>query len=62
MDCDDVECEIPEFDDDMDMGATPTGASVFRNSFLTDADGNVVKLGDKMGSKKSVVVFLRHLG
>ena len=62
MDCDDVECVIPEFDDDVDKAATPVGASVFRNSMLTDADGNVVKLGDKMGSEKSVVVFLRHLG
>jgi len=29
---------------------------------LFDARGNAVTLGDKMGSGKAIVVFLRHLG
>lgn len=62
LDCDDLECEIPDFDDNNDMGVASLGASVFRNSIVTDVDGNAVKLGDRMGSQKSVVVFLRHLG
>lgn len=66
VECDDSECDLPDFDTNLGesvaASVTDRGASVFRNSMLTDADGNKVKLGDKMGSGKSVVVFLRHLG
>ena len=66
VECDDSECDLPDFDTDLSepvaASVTDRGASVFRNSMLTDADGNKVKLGDKMGSGKSVVIFLRHLG
>jgi len=33
-----------------------------RSALVTDADGSIVQLGQKMGEGKSVVVFLRHLG
>ena len=66
VECDDSQCDLPDFDTDLSASTVESmkdqGASVFRNSMLTDADGNMVKLGDKMGSGKSVVVFLRHLG
>jgi hypothetical protein len=62
VDCDDFECEIPDFDNNDDMGVASLGASVFRNSIVTDVHGNTLKLGERMGSQKSVVVFLRHLG
>lgn len=61
VECDTV-CELPTdggFGAPVDSG--PGGASVFRGSLLTDADDNSVRLGDKMGDGKSVVVFLRHL-
>ena len=37
-------------------------AEVFRSSILSDVNGNMVHLGEKMGDRKSVVIFLRHLG
>lgn len=39
-------------------------ANALRSAVLTNADGNLVRLGDKMGSDSdtSIVVFLRHLG
>ena len=37
-------------------------AAGLRSAVLTDADGNIVRLGEKMGSGTSVVIFLRHLG
>eukprot|EP00980_Cylindrotheca_fusiformis_P006208 scaffold1327_cov124-Cylindrotheca_fusiformis.AAC.12 len=37
-------------------------AKALRSSMLTNADGNVVNLGEKMGQGTSIVVFLRHLG
>ena len=33
-----------------------------RSAILTNADGELVNLGEKMGNGKSIVVFLRHLG
>jgi hypothetical protein len=33
-----------------------------RSAILTNADGEFVNLGDKMGKGTSIVVFLRHLG
>jgi len=37
-------------------------AKNIRECVLTDLNGKKTKLGDVMGSRKSVVVFLRHLG
>ena len=33
-----------------------------RSAILTNADGELVNLGEKMGNGKSIVIFLRHLG
>ena len=66
VECDDSQCDLPDLDTDFGASGVASvadrGASVFRNSVLTDADGNKVRLGDRMGSGKSVVIFLRHLG
>ena len=66
VECDDSQCDLPDLDTDFGASGVASvadrGASVFRNSVLTDADGNKVRLGDMMGSGKSVVIFLRHLG
>jgi hypothetical protein len=37
-------------------------AKALRSAVLTDADGNLVRLGEQMGTGTSIVVFLRHLG
>jgi hypothetical protein len=37
-------------------------ANALRSAVLTDADGNLVRLGEQMGKGTSIVVFLRHLG
>jgi hypothetical protein len=37
-------------------------ADLLRSVSVTGADGIQVELGQKMGTGKSVVVFLRHLG
>jgi hypothetical protein len=37
-------------------------AKALRSAVLTDADGNLVRLGEEMGKGTSIVVFLRHLG
>ena len=37
-------------------------AKALRSALLTNADGNLVKLGQEMGNDVSIVVFLRHLG
>jgi hypothetical protein len=50
--CDTPDIEIPE-------GVT---ARMLRSAVLTNANGESVTLGDKMGSGTSVIVFLRHLG
>jgi hypothetical protein len=37
-------------------------AKALRSATLTNADGELITLGDKMGKGTSIVVFLRHLG
>jgi hypothetical protein len=37
-------------------------ASALASCAVTDPSGNVVNLGEKMGSGKAVLVMLRHLG
>lgn len=51
-------CDMPDVTD-IPEGVT---ANVLRSAVLTDVNGNSVKLGDKMGSGTSIVIFLRHLG
>jgi hypothetical protein len=63
IECDDDGCIIPDEEEESLLSAAVAnqGASAFRNSMLTDVDGNLINLGEKMGPGKSVVVFLRHL-
>mmetsp|Transcript_18851 Transcript_18851/g.21599 ORF Transcript_18851/g.21599 Transcript_18851/m.21599 type:complete len:123 (-) Transcript_18851:742-1110(-) len=35
--------------------------NLIRSAVLSDVNGQLVKLGDRMGSDTSVVIFLRHL-
>jgi len=37
-------------------------AEALRSAVLTNSDGELVSLGEKMGQGTSIVVFLRHLG
>lgn len=55
-------CDIPESIINPDLVSQKGSGNLFRNVMLTDADGKVVRLGDKMGGGTSVVIFLRHLG
>ena len=63
----DCECASPD-DSDAAFATKPSlvnqkgSAELFRSAILTDVDGNMVRLGDKMGEGRSVVIFLRHLG
>jgi hypothetical protein len=37
-------------------------AKQLRSAYLTNANGEIVNLGEKMGKGTSIVIFLRHLG
>ena len=51
-------CALPT-----DVAPSDVTASVLRSAMVTNANGELVSLGDQMGSKgTSIVVFLRHLG
>lgn len=50
-------CATPDIE--VPQGVT---ANLLRSAVLTNADGQEVSLGEKMGQGASVVVFLRHLG
>mmetsp|Transcript_36494 Transcript_36494/g.40302 ORF Transcript_36494/g.40302 Transcript_36494/m.40302 type:complete len:114 (+) Transcript_36494:29-370(+) len=50
--CDTPDGVIPEF----------VTAQALRSASLTNADGEIVTLGEKMGKGTSIVIFLRHLG
>lgn len=50
-------CAMP--DDVIPESVTAQG---LRSAVLTNADGDLVNLGEQMGQGKSIVVFLRHLG
>lgn len=50
-------CAMP--DDVIPESVTAQG---LRSAVLTNADGELVNLGEQMGQGKSIVVFLRHLG
>jgi hypothetical protein len=44
------------------VNETEVSAEKLRGVRVTGADGVEIELGQKMGTGKSVVVFLRHLG
>ena len=50
-------CAMPD-------GVIPEGvtAKALRSALLTNANGELISLNDKMGPGTSIVVFLRHLG
>jgi hypothetical protein len=50
-------CAMPE-----DILLPVVTARSLRSAVLTNSNGEIVRLGDKMGKGTSVVVFLRHLG
>jgi hypothetical protein len=51
-------CAMPD-----NVGVPPgVTAKTLRSAVLTNADGESVRLGDKMGPGTSVVIFLRHMG
>jgi len=56
------------FSTDNPSSATPdtipeyVTAKALRSAILTDTDGVLISLGEKMGKETSIVVFLRHLG
>lgn len=52
-------CAMPDNNMEIPPGVT---AKTLRSAVLTNADGESVRLGDKMGPGTSVVVFLRHMG
>ena len=57
-------CDEPSSVDSLlsDLGNQPDSGKLLRELSLTDADGKSVRLGDKMGMERAMVVFLRHLG
>lgn len=51
---------VPRSSSSPSMG--PSGSTdILRDAILSTVDGGAVRLGDRMGSKTSVVVLLRHL-
>jgi hypothetical protein len=55
-------CDIPEGIINPDLVSQKGSGNLLRDVMLTDVDGKIVRLGDKMGGGTSVVIFLRHLG
>jgi len=55
-------CEQESDAENVDFTRQPGSAKMLRQAVLTDSHGDKVTLGDKMGERTSVVVFLRHLG
>jgi hypothetical protein len=57
----DKACDIPS---NLDAGSIDLDifGKTLRSTKLTNAEGQLVRLGDAMGKGTSVVVFLRHLG
>ena len=48
--------------EDIKVGDALVNVALLKSLELSDANGQRKKLGDVMGTGKSVVVFLRHLG
>lgn len=55
-------CDIPTDVINPDLVSQKGSGKLLRSAMLTDANGEVIRLGDKMGKGTSVVVFLRHMG
>jgi hypothetical protein len=55
-------CDIPKNIKNSDLVSQKGSGNLLRNLVLTDVNGEVIRLGDKMGGGTSVVIFLRHLG
>lgn len=54
-------CDTPEGLSSPDLVSQKGSASILRSAVLTNADGDKVRLGDRMTQGTSVVIFLRHL-
>lgn len=55
-------CDIPTDVVNPDLVSQKGSGKLLRSAMLTDADGELISLGSKMGQGTSVVVFLRHMG
>ena len=56
-------CDAPEgVEAAPDLTSQPGSARLLRSNVVTNAEGNLVQLGESMGAGTSVVVFLRHMG
>ena len=56
-------CDAPEgVEAAPDLTSQPGSARLLRSNVVTNADGDLVQLGESMGTGTSVVVFLRHMG
>lgn len=53
----DPEMDLPNLLSSRGLGS----ACLLRDAILSNADGTTVRLGDQMGTRTSIVVFLRHL-
>jgi hypothetical protein len=51
-------CPMPS---NIEIPESVTAASL-RSAQLTNIDGELINLGDRMGKGTSIVIFLRHLG
>jgi hypothetical protein len=54
-------CDMPDVDATDFMSQKGSG-NILRSAMLTNAAGELVSLGDSMGTGSSLVIFLRHLG
>jgi len=55
-------CDVPADAINPDLVSQKGSGKLLRSAMLTDADGETIRLGDKMGKGTSVVVYLRHMG
>lgn len=55
-------CDVPSDVINPDLVSQKGSGKLLRSAMLTNADGEVIRLGDKMGNGTSVVVYLRHMG
>mmetsp|Transcript_12147 Transcript_12147/g.25124 ORF Transcript_12147/g.25124 Transcript_12147/m.25124 type:complete len:119 (-) Transcript_12147:863-1219(-) len=55
-------CEATDNELQTDFTNRPGSGKLIRQLQLTNINGELVTLGDKMGQGMSMVVFLRHLG
>ena len=55
-------CDIPTDVINPDLVSKKGSGKILRSAMLTDVNGEIVRLGDKMGTGTSIVIFLRHMG